>query len=258
MALKSTSACAVAGLVLFAVGCSSPMQKTLAKYPNWQKMSQFMATNVPGVGSDLTWHPFPDPNNPGDKQIWNALWENHAVGNGFGRVCNYYGLYLVTVAGAPVEPKSFFYDPGNQVVFHADDGAALAHYQGNREATASNAVALVRHLLAIDSFPAFVISNATDIPHNYFSKENPGVSFEEWLRSKGIAITPPTLVKAEKDPEFGPLGGNSEYNIFVYMPCGGRLFRYEVQCGRGWIGEVKPYQIADNIGDCWYIIDDYP
>lgn len=257
MAFKFSYACAIAALALIAVGCRTPMQKRLAKDPNWQKMSQYMAIHAPNGGSGLIWHPFPDPNNPDHQRIWNALWKNHVVGDGFGCICNYYRLYLVTVSDVPGKPVSSFYDPKTQIVFDANYGTALAHYHGNRRATASNAVALVEHLLAVNTFPAFVISNATDIPHATFSKENPGRSFNEWLLSKGIVITPPTLVKVNKSLEGRP-GGDSEYNIFVYMPCGGRLFRYEVQCGLDWIGEVNPYCIADSIGDCWYIVDYYP
>jgi hypothetical protein len=229
------------------------MQKKLAEHPNWQKISQLMASNAPGEGSGLVWHPFPDPNSPKDQKVWNVLWKNHDVGDGFGRICNYYGLFLITVSDDPVEPLSLFYDPKNQMVFGASDLNALALYHGNREATASNAVILVQHLLAISSYPAFVVSNATDIPHTSFSKENPRRSFKESLLSKGIAITPPTLVKFNKDAEWGAPGGNIEFNVFVYMPCGGQLFRYEAQCEHGLIGEVLRYHIADNIGDCWYI-----
>jgi hypothetical protein len=230
------------------------MQKRLAEYPDWQKAARYIASKPPCEVSDLVWQPFPDLKNPLHVQIWNALLKEGDVGDGFGRICNYYGLYLVTISGSGGGVQSFssyFYDPKNHFVLNGNEGMAFSFYRGNREATLTNAIALVQHVLAVDGFQAFVVSNATDIPHTEFTKDNPGLSFKNWLLSKGITIMLPTFIKKNEHTD---MNGFSEYNVFVYMPVGGQLFRYEVRCREGYISESVRYLIGSNIGDAWYLM----
>lgn len=243
-----------AALTLFVSGCVSPMQKKLAEYPNLQKSAQYMAANPPCKASGLAWQPFPDFRNPLHLEIWKALKKKGDVGDGFGRICNYYGFYLVTVSEEEAGIQSFpsyFYEPKNHFVVSGNEGIAFSLYRGNREATPTCALALVQHVLNVDGYQAFVVSNATNIPHTIFTKDNPGLSFKDWLLYKGIAIAPPTLIKRNEHAE---VNGFSEYNVFVYMPVGGQLFRYEVRCRDGRISELVRYLIGSDIGDAFYLM----
>jgi len=212
-----------------------------------------MASKGMAHPGDLDWQPFPDFKNPLHAQIWKALLKKRDAGGGFGRICNYYGLYLVTVASENSgleEFPSYFYDPKEHFLFPAFEGNAFSFYKGNRKATPTNAVALVQHILAVDGYDPFVILNSEDIPHTIFAKENPGKSFNEWLLSKGIVITGPILVKMNQRPDLGPY---SEYNVFAYRAVGGELLRYEVECRGEYISELRRYLIGEEIGDCQYL-----
>ena len=100
-------------------------------------------------------------------------------------------------------------------------------------------------------YEAFVVNDASDIPHTSYLKDNPGLSFSDLLSSKGITIRPPSIVKKNEDVDYSSY---SEYTVFVYMPCAGQLFRYEIRCRRGQIVDVNRFLIGDDIGDCWYIM----
>ena len=168
-----------------------------------------MAAEKNSEGSGLVWQPFPDTNNPVHQEIWKAYLKTEKVGSAYGAICNYYGVYLVTVSsGGLVEDRtSFFYDPKNHNVIVYNDGNALAFYKGNRQATPTNAVRLVQQLAAADGYKSFVVIKPNDIPHTGFSEDNPKLSFEEFLASKSIIIIPPTLMRVNGDDNLNGYGG---------------------------------------------------
>lgn len=229
----------LATLTFLLAGCSSPMQKTLAQYPKWKERSQSMAAKHNSDGSGLAWQPFPDLDNPLHHEIWNTLRKNGRIGLGCGCICKYDACYLVIVPD-PMDEEylSSFCFPPHPYVANADYSAAYTHYRSNRQTT--NVVAIVRRLLAVEGFECFIINDANDIPHAEYSKDHPDVPFKDMLLAKGINITPPTLKY-------------NEYNVYVYMPCGGQIFRYELQYYNGIIGHPSRYCIASEIGDFYGI-----
>ena len=232
----------LAALSFLIAGCSSPMQKTLAKTPDWKKYSQHIPIEHNSVPNDLTWQPFPDPSNPLHREIWEAAQKHGEIGDGFGIICRYYDSYLVIVANSSWQGfSSFFYDPKFHFVNEANYSLAFTLYRGDRAATATNVISVVQHLLAAEPYESFVVSDPNDIPHTQFSKDNPNVPFREMLLAKGIMITPPIFKY-------------NEFNVYVYMPVGGQIFRYEMECGKGIIFRVTQYRIADRIGDAWYLM----
>ena len=239
----------VVALTFLLMGCRSPKYTALPPDPHWQQDAQILTAEKNSEGSGLVWQPFPDMTNPLHREIWKAHFKNDKVGTAFGAICNYYGVYLVTTTYDMDFRDSFFYDPKNHYVFeHAEDRASM-FYKGNREATPTNVIKFVQQLAAANGQKSFVILNPNDIPHTAFSKDNQKLSFEEFLASKSIIVTPPTLMRANGDDYHR---GYEAYNVFVYMPCGGQLFRYEVRCGQ-YLGETTRFLIGEDIGDAWYI-----
>jgi len=239
-------------LTLLAAGCCSPMQKMLAQSPGWEQSAQRMASRASSHASGLVKEPFPDLNNSIHAEIWNALLKKGKIGAGFGSISDYYGFYLVTVSTGWNEGwLSSFYNPTNHFVLEGSEYLALSFYGGDKTATQTNVVALVQHLLAVSGDEAFVVNDSDDIPHAVYSKDNPGLSFHDLLSSSGITIRPPSFVKKNEDAN---QGGYSQYSVFVYMPLGGRLYRYEVRYWHGRIDEVRRFLIDADIGDCSYIM----
>lgn len=238
--------------VLFLWGCRTPIQEV---NPHWKQGAQMMAAEKNSEASGLVWQPFPDFDNPLHQEIWNAYFKKRKIGSAYGTICNYYGVYLLTVTfnDMSTEPVSFFYDPGHHHVFeyNYNNGLALAFFKGNREATPSNAIVMAQHLAAANGSKSFVVTNANDIPHAAFSKDNPHLSFDEFLASKSIIITPPVLMRINGGDYYR---GFDAYNVFVYSPCGGQLFRYEIGCRDGHLSGVRKFLIGEEIGDCWYIM----
>jgi hypothetical protein len=237
----------------FVLGCKSPIQQRLARYPDWQRGARSMVRNSAWEKSGLVKEPFPNLDDPLHKEIWMALWKKGMIGNGFGSICNYYGFRLVTVSEWPFQHYlSSFYNPTNHGVMPGDERMALNLYGGDHEATLTNAISVVRHLLALNGYEAFIVSDADEISHTAFQKENPDLSFKDWLSSKGILIRPPALVKKNEAADHTPY---SEYTVFVYQPCEGWLFRYEIRTYQGRIFGTERFLMGKDIGDCWYQID---
>jgi hypothetical protein len=238
-------------LALSVVGCRSPMEKMLAKEPRWERLAKFIASE-PTFGSlDVKKEPFPDPKNPLHKEIWEALWQKGRVGDGCGSICDYYGSYLVTLSGFGCHFRwSYFYVPRYRAVLDGNESMAFNLFKGDMNATLTNALILVQHLAAVSGRESFIVNGPDDIPHTSFKEYNPDIRFEDWLLAKGITIKPPAFVKKNDESGFNSF---SEYHIFLYMPLGGQLFRYEVRCRGGQIVEVRRFLMGDDIGDCWYI-----
>lgn len=241
-------------LALFAAGCASPMQKVLSRNPQWQSNGQHLAAEKNSYSGGLVWQPFPDLNNPVHLEIWKSLSKNGNVGDGYGAICNYYGAYLVAISvsnSGIYNPASYFYFPKQHSLLDGSVDLACTWYKGDREATETNAVSLVEHLLAINEYKSFVIYGPNDIPHTAYLKDNPKLPFEEFLASKSIIITPPSRIRVNGGD--GVMGFDG-YSVFVYMPCGGEIYRYEVQCSEGHIHDVTRFLIGQEIGDCWYLM----
>jgi len=203
--------------------------------------------------SGLVKEPFPNLNNPLHRKIWMDLWKKGRIANGFGSICDYYGFFLIAIDSSPIcEPLFSFYDPTNRFVLPANERMALDFYGGDKEATVTNAISVVRHLLALNRFETLIVSDAEDIPHATFIKDNPALSFKDWLSSKGIVIRPATLVRKNENADHTAYG---ECTLFVYQPCGGMLFRYEIRSWHGRISDIQRFSIGNDIGDLWYLID---
>ena len=236
-------------LTLSVAGCKSPIQKLLAKCPGWKQEAQYIASQKGSNGSGLAKEPFPNLDNPTHMEIWKALWKNGKVGDGFGSICSYYGFYLVTVSDlGGYARSSSFYDPTNRFVVDGSPYMDICLYGGDKTATTTNVVVFVQHLLAVSGDKAFIVNDASDIPHSSYLKDNPALSFSDLLSSKGIAIRPPSIMRKNEDAQRSDY---SEYTVFVYTPCGGQLFRYEVRCRRGQIDGVERFLIGAEIGDFW-------
>ena len=228
------------------------MQKTLAEHPGWQQSAQQMASEFTSNSNGLTWQPFPDPNDSLHCTIWETACKNKEIGDGYGIVCDYYGLDLVIVSdvAVPERTSSFFYVPAFDYILGGDEPTAFTRYLGPREATLTNVITLIQHVAAVKGHPVFVVNDANDIPHSKYQMDNPGLTFNEMLSARGITISPPVYL----DKNVDTLGNNyGEYNLYVYMPCGGRLFRYQVRCLGGQFYNVNSYFIGADIGDCWYL-----
>jgi hypothetical protein len=240
-------------LAFFAVGCSSPTQRVRSRDPHWQSNGQYMAAEKNSYTGGLVWQPFPDLNNPLHLEIWKSVQKNGYVGDGYGAICNYYGTYLVTISvtsAGVYTPVSYFYFPQYHSLIYGRDQAAFDWYKGDRKATQTNAVLLVKHLLAVNEYKSFVIYCPDDIPHTAFQKDNPKLPFAEFLASESIIITPPTLMRVNG---YNCQGGDGAYNVFAYMPVGGQIYRYEVRCSLGNIEAVRKFLIGEEIGDCLYL-----
>lgn len=236
----------VAAVSLFLVsGCRTSKQEL---NPHWQKAAQVMAAEKNSEASGLVWQPFPDYNNPVHREIWKAYVKKGKIGSAYGTICSYYGVYLVTAvfASMDIEPESFFYDPRLHGVIMCSDSIALMFYKGSQEANPTNAVTLVQHLSAANGFKSFVVTNSANIPHTAFAKNNPKLSFERFLASKSIIIAPPSLMRLDGDDYYK---GYDAYNVFVYEPCGGELYRYEVRCHDGRFGGIRRFLVGAEIGD---------
>jgi hypothetical protein len=233
------------------------MQKRLAKCPGWEKSAQALAAKHPYDGSGLVREPFPNFDNPVHLEIWEALRKKGKVGDGFGSVCTYngdpkHGCYLITISHLLGQSRvSYFYVPSGRWVIDATDSTARSYYPGDTIATPENVRQFVATLSILLGYEAIAIEHADDIPHTRFQKENPLLSFMELLSSKGITVSPPQFLQKNENAEYS---GYSECNLFVYMPCGGQVFRYEVRCRHGQIVDAKRYLIATGVGDCWYIM----
>ncbi len=128
--------------------------------------------------------------------------------------------------------------------------SALRITRATKSATLGNIRRLVAHLAVLRGYEAFAVENAADIPHSCFQKENPQLPFADFLASKGVVVTPPG-VRLVEDVDYGAY---SECNLFVYMPCGGHLFRYQVRCQDGKIVETRRFLVAALVGDWWGIM----
>jgi hypothetical protein len=238
----------------FVTGCASPVQRVLSRIPDWRLGAQHMAAEKNSYTGGLIWEPFPDLTNPLHLEIWKLLQKQGEVGDGFGAICNYYGTDLVTVSvsySGISTTASYFYVPKYHALWRGSDGTAFNLYKGDLVATPTNAISLVKHLLAVDEYKAFVICRPDDIPHTVYLKDNPRLPFDEFLVSKSIIITPPTLMRVNGDEDHK---GYGVYNVFVYMPCGGQIFRYEVRCSfPGNIEKVSHFLIGEEIGDLLYL-----
>ena len=105
--------------------------------------------------------------------------------------------------------------------------------------------------MAVGGYEGYIVDDCSQIPHTAFDAKNSDISFEQMLSAKGIVIRPPTLLKkidAIDDRD------HSEYSIYVYNSCGGRVFRYEVRCQNQRINDVRRFLLGSDIGDCWYIM----
>jgi len=239
------------------MGCRSPMQKVLARYPHWEKSAQALAAEHPSDMSEVARQPFPNVNNPVHVEIWKALRKKGKIGDGFGSICRYnddpkYGCYLVTISDLFGHSRvSYFYVPSGGWVINASDSIAFNYYPGDKSATLENIRQFVARLSMLLGYEAFAVEHAGDIPHTQFHKENPQLSFTDFLSSKGVTVSSPQFLQKNEDAEYG---GYSECNVFVYMPCGGQVFRYEVRCRHGQIVDAKRFLIATDVGDCWYIM----
>ncbi len=233
------------------------MQKRLARYPGWEKSAQAVAAKHPYDRSGLNREPFPDLSNPLHVEIWETLYKNGKVGDGFGSICTYngdpkHGCYLITISDLFGQKRvSYFYVPNGRWVIDGTDSMALNYYAGDMRATLENVQQLVANLSILLGYEAMIVEHAEEIPHTQFQKENTRVSFVELLSSKGITVSPPQFLQKNEDAEYS---GYSEGNVFVYMPCGGQIFRYEVRCRHGKIVNARRFQVATDVGDCWYIM----
>ncbi len=241
-----------AGLAIFLSGCRSPMEGYLSRCPNWDRAAQHMAAERQSESAGLAWAPFPDLRNPLHIQIWKALWDKDRIGDGLGCICNYYGVYLVTVsAGGDHGRLSSFYDPRHQRTLEATEGLGFNLYRGDRKASVGSIRRLVEHLLAVNSYGGFIVDGCDQIPHDRFEKDNPNLPFPDFLAAKGITIRPPSILSKNEEADYSRY---SECSVFAYRRLGGQILRYEVRCEKGKITTVEEFKLAADVGDCWGIM----
>lgn len=237
----------------FISGCASPMQKVLARYPHWEKFAQHMTLERNSNEIGLVWETFPDIHNAIHRDIWNALWEKRQIADGFGTICDYYGFHLVMQSTMDDHGRvALFCKPSTHLVVSGRYDMAFALYGGDKSATIGSIRVLVKHLLAVSDYEAFVVDDCNQIPHKTFQKDNPSVPFSDFLGAKGITIVPAQILKKNERADSDD-SAYSECSVFVYRPCGGDVFRYEVRCKNGRIVGVERFLLGDDIGDCWYI-----
>lgn len=236
----------VLGLSLVA-GCQSPIEKTLGRHPNWQRKSQRMISECRENASGLERVPFPDLSNPVHRKVWEALYKRDKIGEGFGTICDFFGFYLVNLHDENVANASYFYEPTNGLVISGDDGTSGVLYGGDKTASVTNIVKFVRYITDVSGYRTFLITDAEQIPHSRYPFLYAEQSITDFLVSRGVSIGPPTLLKRKL------LDGEEfvECSVFVYEPCGGDVFRYDVQCRDGKIIGFDKYKVISGVGDFW-------
>jgi hypothetical protein len=215
---------------------------------------QSMLADHRANGSGLVAVPFPNPTDPVHQEIQKALTSDGKTRDEFGIVCEYFGAYLVKVCGFADHRYSYFYFPTNHQVTEAAEEIGFARYGGDMHATASNAIRLVQHLLAVDGYKKYVVNDWRDIPHSRHSRRNPTLPFGDFLQSKGIIVHPPVMVTQNEDADESARIGYSECSVFAYSPLGGRLLRYEIMCKQGRIVTFRKAVLGEGIGDAWLLM----
>jgi hypothetical protein len=228
------------------------IRKVIEATPLWETVSRRIISYNDATGSGLKKMPFPDVKNPVHVGIWNALKEEGKIGDGFGTICNYFGVYLVNISINDQLVASYFYDATNHTVHYANQGEAFARYKGNREATITNIIALVRNLLAVTGEEAIIVDSPEHIPHKMWQTNHPKESFSRYLRAKGIDLHEPEMLKGRENFDEAGWRESSECNVFAYFSHGGEVIRYEVQFRKGHIVGVDTYVLGRGLGDCWY------
>jgi hypothetical protein len=149
---------------------------------------------------------------------------------------------------------SYFYDPKHRHVYDGSEDMAFMLYGGDKSATLTNALTLVRYLLAVSGYQAFVVNEPGDIPHTRHRSNHPDEPFKDLLLSKGISIHPPEMLKRHEDADALGWTELSECSVFAYCTLGGRVIRYEIQYRQGQIIGFEKYVLGASIGDCWFIM----
>jgi len=242
-------------VALLITGCQSPMQRVLSKKPNWKKGAEALADKPQSDRSGLVREAFPNIENPLHVVIWNTIHRKANIGDGFGWIAQYnsgkFECFLVMLSAHEGHSRvSYFYDLAGPWVTDTSDFLGLARYNGDLGATLENARQLVSRLAVFQGYEAFVVDSALDIPHSRFQKENSHLTFTDLLVSKGITVSPPRFLPIE----IADYGAYTECDIFVYIPCGGQLLRYQVRCQHGKITDAKRFVVCTQIGDWWGIM----
>lgn len=162
------------------------------------------------------------------------------------------GVYLVNVSVNDNLVASYFYNGTNHTICNADETEAFLGYKGNREATLTNIIYLVRNLLAVTGEQAMIVDSPEQIPHKRWQGNHPKESFSRYLHAKGIDLHNPEMLKGLESVDKAGWRESAECNVFVYFSHGGGVIRYEVQCEKGRIVGINKYVLGSGIGDCWY------